>query len=673
MADRTAFHDLDRYLDLPRVGGLALSPDGTRLVTSVGTLSSDKTKHVQALWELDPTGGAPARRLTRSAKGEHAPAFLPDGTLLFTSARPGADTDANDEDPPALWALPPGAGEARVLARRPGGIGDAVTATGADVVVVQSDTLPGAVSAADDQERRKTRKDRKVSAILHESYPIRYWDHDLGPGQQRLLLGRNLADRDEPVDLADLTPLPGRRFDETEVSITPDGRTVLATAARAEGGGTRSTLIAIDTSSRTERTLLHEPGHEFSGATISPDGTRAVVVRESDGDPQEPLSFEILLIDLVDGSTTALAPGWDRWAGGFAWAPDGTAVLCVADEHGAAPVFRIELVDGTVTRLTTDHGAYDGLQVSPDGTSAYAVRSAVDHPPAVVRMDARTPGEPTPLPGPAQPPALPGTLHEVTATALDGTPLRAWLALPHGADRTPAPLLLWIHGGPLGSWNAWSWRWNPWLAVAQGYAVLLPDPALSTGYGIDFIRRGWGRWGDAPYTDLLAITDAAEARDDIDETRTAAMGGSFGGYMANWVAGHTDRFDCIVTHASLWALESFGPTTDRADYWRRELDEAMAAEWSPHRFVEHMTTPMLVIHGDKDYRVPIGEALNLWSELARHHGRDDGSLPHKLLYFPDENHWILTPQHAKVWYQVVLGFLDHHLREGDWTVPEILR
>jgi dipeptidyl aminopeptidase/acylaminoacyl peptidase len=672
MADTTAFHDLDRYIELPRLGGLALSPDGTRLVTSVATLSPDRTRHVQALWELDPSGEAPARRLTRSAKGEHAPAFLPDGTLLFTSARPGADVDTGDDDPPALWAQPPEAGDARVVARRPGGIAGAVTARGADVVVVRSDTLPSAVSAADDATRRRARKEGKVSAILHERYPIRYWDHDLGPGQPRLLLGRNLAGRDEPVELADLTPTPGRRFDETEVAVTPDGRTVLATAALPERGGTRAALVTIDTASREERTLLHEPGHEFSGATISPEGTRAVVVRENDGDPDEALTFDLLVLDLADGSTTQLATDWDRWPGGFAWLPDGTAVLCIADEQGAAPVFRIEIADGTVTRLTIDHGAYSDVQVSPDGATAYAVRSAVDHPPAVVRLDAGTPGEPSFLPGPADVPDLPGSLHEVTATALDGTPLRAWLALPHGADEQPAPLLVWIHGGPLGSWNAWSWRWCPWLAVAQGYAVLLPDPALSTGYGMDFVRRGWGRWGDAPYTDLLAITDAAEARPDIDETRTAAMGGSFGGYMANWVAGHTDRFDCIVTHASLWALESFGPTTDRADYWRRELDEVMASEWSPHRFVERMTTPMLVIHGDKDYRVPIGEALNLWSELARHHGAEDGTLPHKFLYFPDENHWILSPQHAKVWYEVVLSFLDHHVRGGEWKVPDVL-
>ena len=157
--------------------------------------------------------------------------------------------------------------------------------------------------------------------------------------------------------------------------------------------------------------------------------------------------------------------------------------------------------------------------------------------------------------------------------------------------------------------------------AARGYAVLLPDPALSTGYGQDFIERGWGRWGQAPYTDLMALTDAVVAREDVDGDRTAAMGGSFGGYMANWVAGHTDRFRCVVTHASLWALDGFGPTTDAAFYWAREMDEQMQQENSPHRFVGEIVSPMLVIHGDKDYRVPIGEGLRLWSDLLAKSGR----------------------------------------------------
>ena len=284
----------------------------------------------------------------------------------------------------------------------------------------------------------------------------------------------------------------------------------------------------------------------------------------------------------------------------------------------------------------------------------------------------RTDQAPTFLRGPDESPKVPGTVTEVSAEAADGTPLRAWLVLPQGASNaSPAPLLLWIHGGPLGSWNTWSWRWSPWLMAAQGYAVLLPDPALSTGYGNAFVKRGWGRWGAEPYTDLMTITDAACERKDIDAATTAAMGGSFGGYMANWVAGHTDRFKAIVTHASLWALDQFGPTTDVAGYWFRELTPERALANSPHMFVDRIRTPMLVIHGDRDYRVPIGEALRLWWELARKHD-GTGGFPHRFLYFPDENHWVLSPQHAKVWYEAVLSFLAWHLHGEGWKRPELL-
>jgi dipeptidyl aminopeptidase/acylaminoacyl peptidase len=211
--------------------------------------------------------------------------------------------------------------------------------------------------------------------------------------------------------------------------------------------------------------------------------------------------------------------------------------------------------------------------------------------------------------------------------------------------------------------------------AARGYAVLLPDPALSTGYGQEFIQRGWGAWGGPPYQDLMAAVDAAVAHPSIDAARTAAMGGSFGGYMANWVAGHTDRFAAIVTHASLWALDQFGPTTDGAYYWAREMTPAMAQANSPHRFVENITTPMLVIHGDKDYRVPIGEALRLWYELLTESGlpaADDGTSAHRFLYFPSENHWVLSPQHAKIWYQVVTTFLAEHVLGEQPQLPETL-
>ena len=677
-----SFADLDAYVALPRTGGLVLSPAGDRLVTAVSTLNPERNRYVTALWEVDPAGRRPARRLTRSTKGESSAAFLPDGGLLFTSARPDAEVEADDDAPAALWHLAAGAGEARVVATRPGGVGSPVVARDSGTVVLTSATMPSAVTADDDKERRGRRKERKVAAILHEGYPVRNWDHDLGPDRARLFAGdlppEPVAGSDPTtgrIELRDLTPAPGAALDdEMSFDVTPDGATVVTTWVVPERGGVRATLVAIDTATGQRRTLLDDPEHEYGPVTVSPDGGRVAVSVWRRSTAQTPPDLWLAVLDLGTGELTDVARGWDRWPGRARWSPDGTALIVTADSDGSAPVFRVPLDGGEVVRLSTDRGAYSDVQVSPDGRWVYALRSAVDAPPTPVRLDALTPGDPVPLPGPAAGIAVPGILTEVTATALDGTPLRAWLALPPGAGAAePAPLLVFIHGGPLGSWNAWSWRWNPWLAVARGYAVLLPDPALSTGYGLDFVARAWGRWGQETYTDLMAVTDAATARDDVDASRTAALGGSFGGYMANWIAGHTDRFQGIVTHASLWALDQFGPTTDAYHYWRREMTPAMEQANSPHRFVDAITTPMLVIHGDRDYRVPVGEALRLWAELAERFLGDDGTMPHKFLYFPDENHWILTPQHAKVWYETVFAFLATTLDGAPWQTPDILR
>lgn len=668
------FAQLDGYLALPRLAGLAVSADGTRLVTTVQTLNPERTKYVTALWEVDPAGERAARRLTRSAKGEGGPAFLPDGSLLFCSSRPDPDTKDDTDDEALLWLLPGGGGEARVVGRRPGGV-SGVTTSAAGTIVISAATFRSSTDLATEEELRKQRKDLKVSAILHEEHPVRFWDHDLGPARPRLFTGA-LAGLGEPtVAWLDLTPDAGSALDEAEFDVCPDGTQVITTWHVPERGGRRSALALIEVSTGARHIVADDPEREHLTPRFSPDGTHVVFTTEHRSTPGTAPDVRPTLLDLSSGNLTDLAPGWDRWpTSSYRWTPSGDAVICVADEDGRAPVFRISVPDGTVTRLTADAFAYSDVEISPDGAVVYALRSSYTEPARPVRLWATEPDQhSTPLPGPSEPPPLPGRLEELDTVAADGTRVRAWLALPDTASAPrPAPLVLWIHGGPLGSWNAWSWRWCPWLLVAQGYAVLLPDPALSTGYGRDFVARGWGAWGEAPYTDLMAITDAAVDRDDIDEARTAAMGGSFGGYMANWVAGHTDRFRCIVTHASLWALDQFAPTTDAGWYWKREMTPEMTRANSPHHHVDQIVTPLLVIHGDRDYRVPIGEALRLWNDLAER-GAGDGTLGHKFLYFPDENHWVLTPQHAKVWYQTVFAFLAQHVRDEAWETPELLR
>ncbi|MDV3128244.1 prolyl oligopeptidase family serine peptidase [Mycobacterium sp. 21AC1] len=653
----TPFHDLDEYLALPRVAGLAVSPDGSRLVTTISSLNDKRTEFVSAVWELDPTGRRPARRLTHGAKGESAPAFTAEADLLFLAVRPSAD---EDKPPAALWRLPATGGEAVEMLTMPGGVAGVVSAAAADVTVVAATLLPSAGDVDADKTLRDRRKDAKVSAVLHAGYPVRHWDHHLGPEQPHLF------DADGPTDL---TANPGEALREAAFDVSADGLFVVSSwQVPGPGASIRSILVRIDRETGDRTTIADEPGADLGAPSIAPDGHAVAFLRETHSTPTEAPRLTLCCMQF-GAEPVELTVNWDRWPNSVTWSQDSSTLIVTADESGRGPIFGVDPVTGSVTRRTDDDYTYSNVRTAPGGV-IYALRSSYTAPPHPVRLDPD--GTITELPC-LDWPELPGTLTELTATAEDGAPVRSWLTLPTGDEA--APLVLWIHGGPLGSWNSWHWRWNPWLLTAQGYAVLMPDPGLSTGYGQEFIQRGWGAWGGAPYTDLLAATDAACAHPRVDASVTAAMGGSFGGYMANWIAGQTDRFDAIVTHAGLWALDQFGPTTDGAYWWAREMTPEMAQHNSPHRFVGQIRTPMLVIHGDKDYRVPIGEALRLWYELLAHSGLpadEDGSSPHRFLYYPSENHWVLAPEHAKIWYQVVSAFLGKHLRDEDVQLPELL-
>jgi dipeptidyl aminopeptidase/acylaminoacyl peptidase len=660
---------MDGYLRTPRVNDLVMSPTGDRLIATVSQLDHDGHMLVSSLWSIDPAGAAEARRLTWSDKGESSPVFTPDGSLLFASRRAG-----EDDDPPALWLLPPGGGEARKVLTRAGGVGGALVARDAGTVVVATPRFEDSKDDKADAERRKARKDAKVGAVLHESSPIRYWDHDLGPDCQHLLLVPTLElwDSDEEDPTRDLTPDPGRALDEQTAMLTPDGRTVVTGWGEPDSPGyPRARLVAIDVADGSHRVLAADPELQFGLLDISRDGRRALCVAEADPTIERAPEMSLWLVDLVSGERTALAPDSDLWPSAGAFSVDGTAAFITSDDHGSANIFRIDVATGAVTRVTRS-GHYTSVSVAPDGQTLYALRDHIDSPPTPVRIDASAiDGDPMPLPAPG---ALdvPGRIEDISVTVEDGTTVRSWLVLPTDASaQHPAPLVLWMHGGPVSSWNSWSWRWNPWLLAAKGYAVLLPDPALSTGYGHSMIQRGWGQWGGAPYTDLMTTTDHVEARDDIDGERTAAMGGSYGGYLANWVAGHTERFRCIVTHASLWAMDQFQGTTDMPAFWAKEWgmsDEVpeQYTKWSPHKFLDAITTPMLVVHGDKDYRVPIGEGLRLWWDLQRK------GVESKYLYFPDEGHWVLKPDNARVWYETVWAWLATYVDGEDWQRPSLL-
>ena len=536
-------------------------------------------------------------------------------------------------------------------------------------VVVAVGVYPDADTLADDAERAKARKEAGVTAQLFERLPIRNWDHYLGPRERRFYLLAPNADSvtgfGEPREIARGTMVhPEASFD-----ITPDGSTFVYD--RPHGDDATDLIVevvAVDLASGDER-VLTPPDALYRVVGIDHAGRRVACVR-LEVSPDDARDATVWLIDLASGDGRDALPDFDRLPGELAWSHDDETIVLVADEAGHRPVFVADVATGDVRRVTGD-GAFMNVRPAPDGNWAFGLESAIDRPAAPVRISLAD-GSVERLKSPGSSVELPGTIHDIEATADDGQVIRSWVALPDGADADhPAPLIVWVHGGPVASWNDWSWRWNPWLLVERGYAVLMPDPALSTGYGRDFLRRGHAAWGHRPYTDVMAAVDGAVARADIDADRTGLMGGSFGGYMANWIAGHTDRFRCIVTHASIWALDQFQGTTDMPPFWAIEWgsvedEPERYATHSPHHHAHAITTPMLVIHGELDHRVPIGEGLRLWSDLQRH------GVASKFLYFPDENHWILKPQNARVWYDTVFAWLAQYVLGEEWQQPELL-
>jgi len=669
----------DRFMALPRLTALKLSPDGKGLVVAVSRPDSEGKKMKTALWQVDPAGRAKPRRITRSAAGESVATFLRDGSLLFTSARPDPDVK---EDPEhkinALWLLPAEGGEARLLLAPDGGVDGVAVARDADVIAFGASVHPEAKDLADDAARAKARKEAGVGALLFDTYPIRYWDAWLAPRSRRLFVANSPspdADPEAALESRDLTgdvgPAP---LLESGIDLSPDGRTLYTRwVDHARSPMITEDLVAIDVETGERRHLTRGDAW-YAEPKASPDGRYVACLRGTFGSPDEASEVTLWLVDAATGEGRDLTPELDLWPETIVWAHDSSAVFFTADHDGAVAALRVDLVDGAVTTLVSD-GAFSELCPSPDGSAVYALRSTVSEPARIVRFDAHTADQSAvELPNGIDEGgiAVRSRVERLTATAPDGTPVRSWLVLPPEASaENPAPLAVFVHGGPLGSWAGWHWRWNAHLLTERGYAVLMPDPAISLGYGQRMIQRGWGDWGGAPYTDVMAATDAALTRPDLDASRTALLGGSFGGYMANWVAGKTDRFRCIVTHASLWDLRPFHGTTDDGVFWEREIGDPYRQperydRQSPAENVAAIKTPMLVIHGEQDFRVPVSEALKLWTDLHRH------GVQARFLYFPDENHWILKPQNARIWYATVLAFLDEHVLGKEWERPALL-
>lgn len=673
---------VNRLIALPRVGNVTPSPCGTWVAAAVQRLDLDGAKYVSDLWKIPLDPAQPPVQLTRGDCKDTAPRFRHDGALAFLSNRKPTDRkpDEDADKRMQVWLLPASGGEPVQLTDEPLGVEAFCCAAQAPRLVLMAPVLPG---VAPDAQRATLAERNKQgpSAMRYTRQPVRYWDHwqsdeTRGPHTHFVLIDADGSRRD-------LTPDAVRQIAiEPGFDLSADGR--LAVCTWTSVGVDRiedKALRVFDLDAATDRFIGVESRVSYEEPKFSPDGRQIAAVRDVRADGLAP-TLRLAAFDAVNGARREIASDWDTWPHLFGWTTDGTGLLAGADHRGRSAVFRADLASGRVDAVAadgsfTDVGALDAHRIvgvrsrttqAPEVFVADLPASA-----AAVRVDGTATADlrtvaasrlPAPMVSQLADAALPAvTIEELDIASTDGTPIHTFLLKPAGAQGK-LPLVMFIHGGPISAFgDGWHWRWNPLLLIERGYAVALPNPRGSTGYGQAFIQGIWNNaWGGQCYADLMAVADALERRPDIDPARTAAMGGSFGGYMTNWIGGQTDRFKCLITHASVYWMQAFTGTTDHPPFWFYELGATPDTpadtfdRYSPHRFARNWKSPVLILHGEKDYRCPVSESLMLFEALQ------ERSVPSELMIFPDENHWILKPRNIAAWYDAVGEFLDRHLK-----------
>jgi dipeptidyl aminopeptidase/acylaminoacyl peptidase len=686
-------------MKLKRVGEPEISPDGKWAIFSVVDVNLEANTKTPHIW-IVPTAGGQEREIVADQDADR-PRWAPDGKrFAFISTKELgsqvwiADFDSVAGAVSAVWRLTRVATEA----------GGELWSPDGKNIVFTSDVYPecdGEPAQEDTCNGKKLNEanESKVKAQIFTRLLYRHWNAYKEGKRSHIFVvsainGRpNAGDQLRPVP-RDLTPgdhdapvfsLGG----QDDYAFSPDGQELCYTSNhdKNEAASTNNDLWIVPVAGGPAKNITADNPASDSTPLYSPDG-RYIAYRAQQRPGYESDRFRLMLYDRKTRAKKDVTEGFDHWVGSFVWAPSSKAIYFSAEHMRHSLIYVVSELEksGSETLRRARVGGFDDdVAITPDGKKLVFTRMSITAPIEIYAADADGEGCPARIGNVDQGKENCSLNQDWPVTHIndqllsqigmsEGEPfsfngahgdwVEGFLVKPPNFDAGKKyPVKFLIHGGPQGAWgDDWSYRWNPELFAANGYVVIMINFHGSTGYGQKFIDAINGDWGGAPFEDLTKGLDYAEKTYPfIDKDRECALGASYGGYAINWILGHTDRFKCLVSHDGMFNAESAWGTTE--ELWFNDWEfkgtpydnRAMYQRWSPHQYAKNFKTPTLVIHGQRDYRLDVSEGLGLFTTLQME------GVPSKMLYFPDEGHWVLKPQNSRLWYETVNTWVD------EWT------
>jgi dipeptidyl aminopeptidase/acylaminoacyl peptidase len=658
---------VEDMVNMERVGTPALSPDATRVVYTVRSTDMAKNQGHTELWMVDLRAAKPApQRLTNNAASSSDPEWSPGGdAIYFLSGRTGSSQ---------VWRLPVAGGEAARVTDLPLDVETFRVSPTGDRLALSLAVFRDCADLACTRARLDARDKDKASGRVYDRLFVRHWD-TWSDGRNSVLYSAPIDASGHvsaaPVSLSGSLDgdVPSKPYgDHDEYHFSPDGKTIAFSAriaGQTEAWSTNFDLFTVPAAGgAAPRNLTADNAAWDTKGVYSPDGrTLAYLAMTRPGFEAD--RFHIVLLDVATGKKRHLAEDWDRSPGSIAWSADGKALVADAQDVGQHRLFSIDIASGKVSALTGD-GSIGGFDVR-GGAIAYTQTNLA----SAAQLFALKPG--------AKPVQLTwqnaarladvrwGGYEQFSFTGANGDTVHGYVVKPWNAVAgAKYPIAFLVHGGPQGSFgNGWSYRWNPQVYAGAGYAAVMIDFHGSTGYGQKFTDAISGDWGGKPLEDLQKGLAAAVAKFPwLDRERSCALGASYGGYMMNWIEGNwADGFRCIVNHDGVFDARGMAYSTEEQWFTDWENGGSYFAvpqnheRFNPVNYVAKWKTPMLVVQGDQDFRIPMTQGLGTFTALQRR------GIESKLLVFPDENHWVLKPANSVLWHHTVIGWLDQHLKQ----------